>query len=44
MCTVHVVKARKELFASFTGVFLQSFLRSDWMAQHFGPVPTCNVA
>jgi hypothetical protein len=46
MCTVHVVKARKERFASFTGVFLQSFPRNDWMPQHLWPVPTlrCGVA
>jgi hypothetical protein len=40
MYTVYVVKARKERFASFTGDFLQSFLRSDWMLQHVWLVHT----
>jgi hypothetical protein len=33
MCTVHVVKARKERFASFTGGFLQSYLSVTVRAQ-----------
>jgi hypothetical protein len=41
MCTVHVVKARKERFASFTGVFLHCFSCSDWMPQHVWLVHTC---